>query len=74
MVNVATNPLVHVIAAENMPILWQGESGGKAQLLADTSGPDMIELGRWTCNRAKSLAQRGILLARLNCFMSGRAR
>ncbi|UQY42970.1 helix-turn-helix domain-containing protein [Erwinia sp. PK3-005] len=48
MVDVASDPLVHVIAAENMPILWQGERGGKAQLLAGTSGPDMIELWRWS--------------------------
>ncbi|URQ59729.1 hypothetical protein LQ939_13235 [Pantoea alhagi] len=36
MVNVASDPLMQVFAAENMPILWQGESGGKAQLLAGT--------------------------------------
>lgn len=48
MVDIASDPLVHVIAAENMPVLWQGEQGGKAQLLAGTSGPDMIELWHWS--------------------------
>jgi len=28
-------------------VLWQGEQGGTAQLLAGTRGPDMIELWRW---------------------------
>jgi transcriptional regulator with XRE-family HTH domain len=47
IVNVASEPLVHVIEAPAIPVLWQGEQGGSARLLAGTTGPDMIELWRW---------------------------
>lgn len=47
-VNVASTPPVHLIAAEEMPELWQGERGGCGRLLAGSSGPDMLELWQWT--------------------------
>ncbi|MNN87382.1 Cupin domain protein [compost metagenome] len=28
-------------------MLWKGEKGGSARLLAGTSGPDMVELWEW---------------------------
>lgn len=48
IVNVAQEPKINVIQAEDIPVLWQGPSGGKACLLAGTKGPDMIELWQWT--------------------------
>ncbi|EPL6456534.1 helix-turn-helix domain-containing protein [Providencia rettgeri] len=47
IVNVASKPNVHFITSEDIPCLWNGESGGTARLLAGTSGPDMIELWEW---------------------------
>lgn len=47
IVSVASNPTINVIAKEDIPILWSGESGGHAKLLVGTSGPNMIELWRW---------------------------
>jgi transcriptional regulator with XRE-family HTH domain len=46
-VNVASAPPVHLIAAEAIPELWQGDKGGSARLLAGSSGPDMLELWEW---------------------------
>lgn len=47
IVNVASNPSVRIIPAEDIPCLWRGEHGGSARLLAGTSGPDMVELWEW---------------------------
>lgn len=47
IVDVASAPRVHVIQAADAPLLWQGENGGSARLLAGTSGPGMIELWHW---------------------------
>lgn len=47
IVNVSSEPLVHLIEKEAIPVLWQGDEGGCARLLAGTSGPDMIELWQW---------------------------
>lgn len=47
IVNVASDPMVQVIEAAAIPVLWQGERGGSARLLAGSAGPDMIELWRW---------------------------
>ena len=47
IVNVSSEPLVHVIEEEAIPVLWQGAQGGRARLLAGTAGPDMIELWQW---------------------------
>lgn len=46
-VNVAGKPAVHLINAGDIPVLWKGEKGGSACLLAGTSGPDMAELWEW---------------------------
>lgn len=47
IVNVSSEPLVHLIEKEEIPVLWQGDEGGCARLLAGTAGPDMIELWQW---------------------------
>nr|CAB3502892.1 unnamed protein product [Digitaria exilis] len=47
IVNVSSEPRVHVIEEAAIPVLWQGPQGGYARLLAGTSGPDMIELWQW---------------------------
>jgi len=47
IVNVSSEPLVHIIEEEAIPMLWQGPQGGYARLLAGTAGPDMIELWQW---------------------------
>ncbi|EFM21534.1 MULTISPECIES: helix-turn-helix transcriptional regulator [unclassified Pantoea] len=47
IVNVSHAPDAWLIENSEMPVLWQGEQGGTAQLLAGTRGPDMIELWRW---------------------------
>ncbi|SFO12943.1 transcriptional regulator, XRE family with cupin sensor [Candidatus Pantoea varia] len=47
IVNVSHAPDAWLIENSDMPVLWQGEQGGSAQLLAGTRGPDMIELWRW---------------------------
>ena len=47
IVNVSHAPDAWLIENSEMPVLWQGEKGGSAQLLAGTRGPDMIELWRW---------------------------
>ncbi|ARJ43926.1 XRE family transcriptional regulator [Pantoea alhagi] len=46
-VNVAGKPAVQLIGAGEIPVLWKGEKGGSARLLAGTSGPDMVELWQW---------------------------
>lgn len=46
-VNVASEPVVHLIDRDAIPVLWRGEQGGSARLLAGTSGPDMLELWQW---------------------------
>ncbi|MBK0090008.1 MULTISPECIES: helix-turn-helix domain-containing protein [Erwiniaceae] len=47
IVNVTHAPDSWLIESQNIPVLWKGEKGGSARLLAGTSGPDMIELWRW---------------------------
>lgn len=47
IVNVANPPAVHLINEKDIPTLWTGPRGGTAQLLAGTSGPNMIEMWRW---------------------------
>ena len=58
-VNVATAPPVKVIAEGEIPTLWQGEQGGKARLLAGTSGPDMVELWQWSLNPGEMFTSPG---------------
>ncbi|MCL6264468.1 helix-turn-helix domain-containing protein [Craterilacuibacter sp. RT1T] len=47
IVNVAIEPVIHLIEAKDIPTLWAGNKGGTARLLAGTTGPNMIELWRW---------------------------
>ncbi len=47
LVNVSSEPAVHLIDAPEIPTLWHGPFGGTARLLAGTTGPDMIELWQW---------------------------
>lgn len=47
LVNVTSEPAAYLIAKDDIPLLWSGENGGSARLLAGTQGPDMIELWRW---------------------------
>ncbi|MBV8679752.1 MAG: helix-turn-helix domain-containing protein [Aquitalea sp.] len=59
IVNVASAPAVHVIAASDIPVLWQGPSGGSARLLAGSSGADMVELWRWEMQPGELFASSG---------------
>lgn len=47
IVNVSSEPSVHLIKPADMPVLWEGSKGGSARLLAGTNGPNMIELWHW---------------------------
>ncbi len=47
IVNVTAAPSAFLVKRPDMPVLWQGDSGGSARLLAGTRGPDMLELWRW---------------------------
>jgi len=58
-VNVAGKPAVHLIEAGKMPVLWRGENGGSARLLAGTSGPDMVELWEWVLYPGESFESPG---------------
>jgi len=59
IVNVASEPQVHVIEEAAIPVLWQGEKGGSARLLAGTAGPDMIELWHWEMQPGESFSSPG---------------
>lgn len=59
IVNVSSEPRVHVIEAAAIPVLWQGPQGGYAQLLAGTSGPDMIELWQWVMHPGERFTSPG---------------
>lgn len=48
IVSVSETSSVRLINPDEIPTLWQGPKGSRARLLAGTSGPDMIELWRWT--------------------------
>ncbi|EPS0644028.1 helix-turn-helix domain-containing protein [Cronobacter malonaticus] len=47
LLDVASQPAARLIEATQIPVLWTGEYGGTARLLAGTSGPNMVELWRW---------------------------
>ena len=38
IVNVSSEPQIHIIQEEAIPVLWQGAQGGYARLLAGTAG------------------------------------
>ncbi|MDU6409374.1 MAG: helix-turn-helix domain-containing protein [Yersiniaceae bacterium] len=59
IVDVADTPAAHLITPEEMPVLWHGEAGGSARLLAGTQGPDMIELWRWEMFPGERFASPG---------------
>lgn len=59
IVNVTADPLAHLVAEEDIPVLWQGDKGGTARLLAGTRGPDMIELWRWEMFPGEHFASPG---------------
>ncbi|HII4350518.1 TPA: helix-turn-helix domain-containing protein [Enterobacter cloacae] len=59
IVNVSSEPLVHVIEEAAIPVLWQGEQGGRARLLAGTAGPDMIELWLWEMHPGERFTSPG---------------
>jgi len=59
IVNVTADPLAHLVAEEDIPVLWQGDKGGTARLLAGTQGPDMIELWRWEMFPGEHFASPG---------------
>lgn len=59
IVDVASKPPVHIVQAEDIPVLWTGEKGGSARLLAGTSGPDMVELWRWHMYPGERFASPG---------------
>jgi transcriptional regulator with XRE-family HTH domain len=59
IVDVASKPPVHLIQKEEIPILWTGEKGGSARLLAGTSGPDMVELWRWHMHPGEQFSSPG---------------
>ncbi len=58
-VNVAGKPAVHLIDASDIPVLWKGEKGGSARLLAGTSGPDMVELWQWILHPGETFESPG---------------
>ena len=59
IVSVTSDPPVQVIETSAIPVLWRGEQGGSARLLAGTSGPDMIELWRWEMFPGECFASSG---------------
>lgn len=59
VVNVASEPAVHLIDREAIPVLWQGEKGGSAKLLAGTRGPNMLELWQWVMHPGEAFASSG---------------
>jgi len=59
IVNVTEAPSAHIIDSQDIPILWTGDQGGTARLLAGASGPNMIELWRWEMHPGESFASPG---------------
>ncbi|MBS6035163.1 MAG: helix-turn-helix transcriptional regulator [Pantoea sp.] len=59
IVNVTHTPAAWLIDHSAIPTLWQGEQGGRAQLLAGTRGPDMIELWRWQMFAGETFRSEG---------------
>ena len=48
LVDVERPGLLRVIDAGQAPVLWRGPSGGRAELVAGTDPPDVVELWDWT--------------------------
>lgn len=68
IVNVSSEPVVHVIEKQAIPVLWQGAKGGSARLLAGTAGPDMIELWQWEMQPGEHFSSPGTRQAHVNCY------
>ena len=68
IVNVTQAPDAWLVESRDIPVLWNGEKGGTARLLAGTTGPDMVELWRWECSPEKSMHRPDILRAHSSCF------
>jgi transcriptional regulator with XRE-family HTH domain len=43
----AAEHAVHIVAAEDAPLLWQGAGGGLGRLLRGMNEPDFVELWEW---------------------------
>lgn len=48
LVDVERPHALSVTAAGRAPVLWRGPHGGRAQLVAGTEPPDVVELWEWT--------------------------
>lgn len=48
LVDVARSPAPRVTRAGQQRALWTGPNGGRAELVAGTEPPDVVELWRWT--------------------------
>lgn len=48
LVDVDRSGSLRVLAAGQAPVLWRGPGGGRAQLVAGTDPPDVVELWDWT--------------------------
>lgn len=48
LINTSNTAAISVNKPTDMPVLWRGEKGGQAVLISGTSGPDILELWRWT--------------------------
>ncbi|MCZ7833919.1 helix-turn-helix domain-containing protein [Atlantibacter hermannii] len=59
IVNVSSEPAIHVIEPEKIPVLWKGDHGGNARLLAGTAGPTMIELWCWVLEPGEAFTSPG---------------
>ena len=59
ILNVGSTPAVHLIENVDIPVLWAGPHGGKARLLAGTSGLDMVELWRWQMQPGEAFESAG---------------
>lgn len=67
-VDVSAKPTVHLIAEDEIPELWQGETGGRARLLAGSGGPDMTELWVWEMQPGEKFASPGHAEGTLELF------
>ena len=54
LVDMGRSPGVRVTRAGTAPVLWRGELGGQAVLVAGTEPPDVTELWDWTLGPGKS--------------------
>lgn len=48
LVEAAQSPALTITRAGDAPVLWQGQPGGQAMLVAGSQAPDVVELWDWT--------------------------